>query len=339
MASPVGSITRAATRIPDEPLRILTCPTHERYQSGLAGVNAVFYLMQADGIKGWNPTYAPLPANHILLNPSRGQLQLPREVEFDLVWSQNRFGQHQLLAQLARECQLPFVTIEHTLPVPEWSAGLRAELGRMRGDIDVFISEFSRDQWGWKPDEARVVHHGIDTERFSPAPLLVRKQPVVLSVVNDWKNRDWCCGFNLWKDIVRDDLPTVVVGDTPGLSKPAASIHELVLRYREADVFLNTSLVSPVPTALLEAMACGCAVVSSATAMIPEVIEHGVNGLISNSPDELRQHVQELLRDGELRQRLGEAARQTILARFSMESFVNNWTNVFREASKTVFKG
>lgn len=335
MATPVGSITRAATRRPDEPLNILTCPTHERYQSGLSHVNAVFWMIQAEGIKGWNPTYAPLPANHILLSSS----QLPREIEFDLVWSQNRFGQHQLLSQLARDCQLPLVTIEHTLPVPQWSPAIRAELGRMRGDIDVFISEFSRDQWGWRPDEARVVHHGIDTERFSPAPMLVRKQSHVLSVVNDWKNRDWCCGFNLWRDIVRDDIPTVVVGDTPGLSKPAASLHELVLRYREADVFLNTSLVSPVPTALLEAMACGCAVVSTATAMIPEVIEHGVNGFIANDADALRQYTRELLADGQLRQRLGEAARQTILNRFSLDVFVRNWSRVFQDATQIVFKG
>lgn len=335
MATTVGSITRAATRDPQAPLNILTCPTHERYQSGLAHVNAVFWMIQAEGIKGWNPTYAPLPANHVLLNSS----QLPCEVEFDLVWSQNRFGQHQLLSQLARDCQLPLVTIEHTLPVPEWPSSIRAELSRMRGDIDVFISEFSRDQWGWKPEEARVVHHGIDTERFSPAPMLVRKQPHVLSVVNDWKNRDWCCGFNLWRDIVRDDIPTVVVGDTPGLSKPATSLAELVLRYREADVFLNTSLVSPVPTALLEAMSSGCAVVSTATAMIPEVIEHGVNGFIANDADTLRQYTRELLSDGSLRQRMGEAARQTILDKFSLDVFVRNWSRVFQDATQIVFKG
>ena len=339
MASAVGSSTRAATRRSDEPLKILTFPCHERYQSGLADVNAIFYLMQGEGIKTWNPTYAPLPANHILLNPSRGHNQLPREIEFDLLFSQTRFNHYQIMSKLARECQLPLVTIEHTLPVPQWTTETRAQLRGMTGDIDVFISEFSRGQWGWQPNEARVVHHGIDTERFSPAPLLVRKQNHALSVCNDWENRNWCCGFELWRDVVQNDIPVKVVGDTPGLSKPAASLHELVLRYREADVFLNTSLVSPIPTALMEAMACGCAVVSTATAMIPEVIEHGVNGFIANDPAALRAYARELLRDGQLRQRLGEAARQTIIDRFSLGCFVQNWTNVFQEASKIVFRG
>lgn len=334
MPNPVGSILRAATRPEGGPLRILTFPTHERFQTGLARCNARFFLFRGQGIKDWNRTYATLPANHTLLDPST----LPAEVDFDLVLSQNKFGQFQVAHQLAKQLHLPLVSLEHTLPVPSWSHQQVAQLKAMRGNVNVFISEFSREKWGWSPEEALAIHHGVDTELFRPNDLIVKKKRHALSVCNDWKNRDWCCGFSLWQEVIKG-LPVFVVGDNPGLSKPARSVAELVMRYREAQVFLNTSLVSPVPTALLEAMSCGCAVVSTSTCMIPEFIENGENGFISNDPVKIHEYTRMLLADEQLCRQVGQKARDTITERFSMARFVSAWDGVFKTASKIAFIG
>ena len=76
-------------------------------------------------------------------------------------------------------------------------------------------------------------------------------------------------------------------------------------------------------------MSCGCACVSTATCMIPDIIENGVNGFISNDEDELRGYIETLLKDEDLRSKLGAAARQTILDDFSEEKFINNWNETF----------
>ena len=196
----------------------------------------------------------------------------------------------------------------------------------------LFISSFSRKAWGWAEDEADVLVHGIDTDLFSPDER-IEKEAHSLSVVNDWVNRDWCCGFNLWRD-VSQGVPTFVVGDTPGLSQPAGSTQELVDHYRRARLFLNTSLVSPVPTALMEAMSCGLPPVSTETCMIPEVIDHGRNGFLSNDPKELRSYVQLLLHDEQLAQQMGQEARRTIIERFSLGQFVDRWSQLFEETSR-----
>jgi glycosyltransferase involved in cell wall biosynthesis len=340
MATQLGSITRAATRRPDEPLNILTFPTHERYQSGLAKTNAVYYMVRSPHVKDWNATYAPLPANHILLNPSRGDKQVPPDVDFDLVLSQNKFGQFQIAEQFARKLHLPLVSLEHTLPVPSWSRAQLESLRGMRGDLNLFISEYSVGQWGWDPKDptVRVIHHGIDTETFSPNDMMCDRKPHLLSVVNDWVNRDWCCGFKLWQEVSKD-LPVCVVGATPGLSEPAKSVHDLVMKYRSSSVFLNTSLISPVPTALMEAMSCGCAVISTANCMIPSIIKNGINGFISNNPAELRAYCRRLLTDVDLAASMGAAARQTIIDRFSQEKFVANWDSLLREAAGFTYTG
>ena len=206
----------------------------------------------------------------------------------------------------------------------------------MRGHFNVFISDYSINQWGWSNlNDTYVIHHGLDTDVFQPSEL--QKGNHILSVVNDWKNRDWCCGYKSWTRITAG-LPIKVLGDNPGLSKPASSTEELVGAYQSAKVFLNTSTISPVPMALMEAMSCGCAVVSAATCMIPEIIENGINGFISNNEHELRQYCEMLLKDDKLRKTLGDNARNTIVERFGLDRFIDNWNNIFDLAGETVFR-
>jgi glycosyltransferase involved in cell wall biosynthesis len=76
-------------------------------------------------------------------------------------------------------------------------------------------------------------------------------------------------------------------------------------------------------------MSCGCAVVSTATCMIPEIIKNGVNGFISNDEEELKSYINDFINDEELRKEMGRAARETILNNFSEESFINNWNKTF----------
>lgn len=333
MHNPITSFIRQAKRNLDEPLNILTFPTHERYETGLAMTGHNFYAYRAQGIKDWNNNYGRCPDNYMLLDPNLGQNQIPEYVEFDLILSQNKFGQFQIAYPLSYYMNLPLVSLEHTLPMTQWTPAIRQQLREARGHINVFISEYSLGEWGWDDrGDTTVIHHMVDTDVFNP-PLeegirLPREQHI-LSVVNDWINRDHCCNFQGWQRITQG-LPVRVVGDTPGLSKPASSIDTLVNEYRTSRVFLNTSTVSPIPTSLLEAMACGSACVSMATCMIPEIIENGVNGFISNDENELRRYCELLLNDQQLANKIAHNGVQTIRTRFNKETFINNWNNVFR---------
>ena len=72
---------------------------------------------------------------------------------------------------------------------------------------------------------------------------------------------------------------------------------------------------------LLEAMACGCAVVGSDTAPVREVIQHGINGLLVDffSPSDLASAVAELLRDRERAEAFGVEARRTVVRSYDRD--------------------
>lgn len=81
----------------------------------------------------------------------------------------------------------------------------------------------------------------------------------------------------------------------------------------ETDVFVMSSILEGQPLGIVEAMAYGCPIVSTAVGGIPELIRDGVNGLLCRPADPacLAQQIITLIEDSTLRIQLAAAARRT----------------------------
>ena len=88
-----------------------------------------------------------------------------------------------------------------------------------------------------------------------------------------------------------------------------------------ATVFVLPSHAEGLPMSLLEAMAAGCPVVATAVGGIPDLVSHGVNGLLVRPGDTqaLVDAIARVLADPKLARSLGRAARATVAARFTPE--------------------
>lgn len=307
-------------------LNILTFTTHERYESHLCQTGHNFYALNYG--KTWDTDYSQIPENYHIIN------EIPEYLDIDIILAHTSCERLQLAHNLLSETYnqnrnlLAIPILRHTHVLPDIRIDVKNQIGIFKSIpvfANSFISDFNRKAWGYDENNSSVIPHGIDTDFWHPTK--TNKNNVCLSVVNDWPNRDWCCGFNLWKSTIRD-LPAFVVGKSPGFSDPATSAENLRDIYSSCRIFYNTSLHSPVPTVMLEAMACGCAVVSTATCMIPDFIQHGFNGLISNDAQELRNHLETLLNDEDLANELGKNARQTIVESYNINKFCENWNEL-----------
>lgn len=97
---------------------------------------------------------------------------------------------------------------------------------------------------------------------------------------------------------------------------PAVGTVEEVLR--GVDIFVLPSLSESFSNSLMEAMACGCAVIASRVGGNPELVEHGVTGLLFPAGDSagLAAALEALIADPSLREHLGRNAAESIRARF-----------------------
>jgi L-malate glycosyltransferase len=102
--------------------------------------------------------------------------------------------------------------------------------------------------------------------------------------------------------------------------------------YQEIDVYLNTSLHEGIPMTILEAMAHGLPVIAPAVGGIVEIITNATEGLLMHNrhPQSFADACLLLQRDPQLRQRMGNAARETVRSRFSAEVMARQYKNLYR---------
>jgi glycosyltransferase involved in cell wall biosynthesis len=88
-----------------------------------------------------------------------------------------------------------------------------------------------------------------------------------------------------------------------------------------AAVFALPSYSEALPASLIEAMAAGIPVIASPVGGIPEVVSDGASGFLVGAGDtkSLQRALTRLLSDRALAQRMGQAARETALARFNAD--------------------
>ncbi len=101
---------------------------------------------------------------------------------------------------------------------------------------------------------------------------------------------------------------------------------------RRLDLFVLPSYSEGLPNALLEAMAAGRCVVATRVGGVPEIVEHGVHGVLVEAGDAARlaEAVVELLRAPERRRLLGEKARERVQAAFTLERQAAETVRIYR---------
>ena len=220
------------------------------------------------------------------------------------------------------------------------------------GQLDtVFVnSEDYRQSWikrGLDPAKLKILPRGLDTELFHPArrdPAFFEKfgtcngEVRLLYVGRISREKDLDLLVTAYRRLRNEGLPIqlFVVGHGP-YSKALAKFlpeafftgyltgTELATAYASADIFVFPSTTDTFGNVILEAQACGVPVIVSDSGGPKELVEDGMNGLITRSRDvdDFTRAIRSLIADAALRERMGSAARKSVIDR--------SWPNAFRK--------
>jgi glycosyltransferase involved in cell wall biosynthesis len=113
------------------------------------------------------------------------------------------------------------------------------------------------------------------------------------------------------------------LGPQPHESMPAV--------YRGADIFGLPSWWEAMPLSMLEAMATGLPVIATKVGDVPRVVEPHVTGLLvpPRSPEALAEALEPLLRDPDLRARLGAAGRRRVESDLTLRHTLDAVTDLY----------
>ncbi len=130
-----------------------------------------------------------------------------------------------------------------------------------------------------------------------------------------------------YQDLVEADIRTLQVGHCV---KIPGQLHDLEA-LRDWDIAVNCSRTEGLSNAIQEGMAYGLPTVATAVGGNPELIEDGVTGLLVRDDDErdLADKLMQLVRDADLRSRLGRAARERAERDFSWDTIIARWEALY----------
>lgn len=262
-----------------------------------------------------------VPENMTFINQIE---QLPHRP--DIVLSQNIVDQYPVFKQLSYMFDAPLVEFEHTVPSPEWMQGGVVEQIKNSVAVDgyVFITDFSRNDWGHKNSKkAFTLYHMVDTDFYKG---WTGGNGRVATMCNAFASRVWAVG-NIAEFMTSNDKVDLF-GNNPGYESRPLARRDVPITLSEYDIYLNTSLRSPIPASLIEAAAIGMPIVSTKTCAIPDIFTDGENIRFFETMDEANTIIAELLEDKAQRKRLGAAAREKAVEAFSEKSYTDQWDRI-----------
>lgn len=148
--------------------------------------------------------------------------------------------------------------------------------------------------------------------------------------------------------VARESLPLqlVLIGDGPlrqSLESQAAALgvqdrvtfagelHGAACYYQGADIAILTSASEGMPNTLLEAMACGLPVISTAVGGCVDIVKTGTTGILvrPNAQAELEAAIVELASSAESRLTLGSAGLQAVMSQHTESSVMNQLESLY----------
>jgi glycosyltransferase involved in cell wall biosynthesis len=231
-------------------------------------------------------------------------------------------------------------------------------LGRMSACLPVIQicnslaakNNAERFAWVFRPTRILPVRNGLDINQFTFHPLSQRK-PLLLAVGNLYPGKRWdrlleCVALVAAKEL---DFSVYLAGDGPlraelesqarrlgvyGLVQFLGLRRDIPDLLKSSTFLVHTADGEGCPNVVMEAMACGRAVVATDAGDVPFLVEDGKTGFVVRRGEDaaLVDRMIRLITDRELCRRMGEAGRAKAEQEFGLDRLVAETLAGYRNA-------
>lgn len=165
----------------------------------------------------------------------------------------------------------------------------------------------------------------------------------VITFVQSFKKRGSHVGYSVFEDVTSGFSRKVFGTENEDLGEIGGGLRtyrELKEELKRARVyFYYGTQPAPYTLSFIEALMTGIPIVAVGKVLrqddkrpynwpayeIPDIIQNGVNGFVSDNVEELRGYIQLLLDDSDRAKAIGDAGRRTALKLFSKKQIMNEW--------------
>ena len=200
--------------------------------------------------------------------------------------------------------------------------------------------------------EIKVIPNGITLEDFNPK----KKEKKILVVTRLFERKGVQYVIDAMKDI--KDYELVICGNGPYKEKLEQQIRNLNVKnihllgyvsserlkneYETSSIFVLTSSAENFPVVLLEAMASGCAIITSNATGCPEVVGDTALLVKPQSSEDIRKNLFKLINDPELLNELMVKARKRVEENFTWKKIAQKYIKTYEQVilkEKSVLEG
>jgi len=206
-----------------------------------------------------------------------------------------------------------------------------------------------------------VIPNGLDTDIFKPINKLTAR-----NILNLSKNKkiiligamspttDRRKGFKYFKEAIsklekmqafnKDDICLAIFGASHSRDIEKVSFEvrffgrlyddfSLALSYTAADVFVISSLQDNLPNTVMESLSCGTPVVAFNIGGVPDMIEHQMNGYLSEykNSNSLAEGIKWILEDEDRALKLRKAARKKAVEKYSLGIQAKRYASLYEK--------
>lgn len=243
--------------------------------------------------------------------------------------------------------------------------GLNDPLATIRSCAHVVtVSDFLRDQvieFGVSPERVSTVHNAMRIHSIEPGArqkirgeLNIPEAAIVIANVgNLLESKGQLETVQAFAELTKkfQEIRLVIAGDGPARAQLEALIAEHGLQQvvqlvghrsdvpvflKAADIFVHPSKRDPFPLAVLEGLAAGLPVVAWADGGVTEQVVHERTGLLvpTGNVEALGSALATLIGNAELRQRMGEQAREHVATKLSPAQAATQFVDVLRRVTE-----